>query len=81
MGLNIKEKNQRWQRRGIERNTEDFQKWLGVSPIVCEKVWVDLQEQGIMEPNSVKPKQFFVTIRFLKSCEFEWELGDIEGIA
>ena len=76
MGLTIKMKGQRWRRRGMETNTEDFHKWIGVSEATCECLWLDLQNYCNMDTRIIRPKHLLLVLRFVKGYDYEWKLAD-----
>ena len=76
MGLNIKNKNENWRRRSHARNLDDFSKWCGASTDTCSQVWAYTQEHCGLDVGVIKPIHLLLALRFLRSYDYEWKLGD-----
>ena len=75
MGLNIKDKNERWRRRSHARNSDDFSKWCGAGNDTCSQAWADMQEHCGLDVGVIKPIHLLLALRFLRSRDFEWKLS------
>jgi hypothetical protein len=67
-----------WRRSKKKSNLERFQAWYSANPLICAKIWVDLQtitdEEGRIEGDE-NPVFLLLALRFLRAYPTEIELS------